>query len=208
MKNRKEFYEPFINFMKQTVEVDQETVTMVATHSREITISKKQFVLMENDFCNRVLFIVSGKAKSYYTNPNGKTSNWMFHFNDENSNPKNLFLVDYKSFLGNVPSSVSIVSLTEIKAILFTREQIKFLKEYSASYAKWLSLLNEAAFVITYNRVFSLLALSAKERYEKLLLEEPYLLQLFSNYDVASYLGLAPQSLSRISAQSKYKVHI
>ncbi len=203
MKDQTEFYEPFINFMQQTVEVDQETIAMVATHSREVIIPKRQFVLMENDFCNKVLFIVSGKAKSYYTNPNGKTSNWMFHFNDENSNPKNLFLVDYKSFLGLMPSSVSIVSLTEIKAILFTRQQINYLIAHSLSYAKWMSKLNEAAFVITYDRVFSLLTLSAKERYKKLLAEEPYLLQLFSNYDIASYLGLAPQSLSRISAQSK-----
>lgn len=41
-------------------------------------------------------------------------------FNNETSISKNLFVVDYKSFLSNQHSSISIETLTEVKAILFT----------------------------------------------------------------------------------------
>jgi len=197
------FYQPFLDFMSKTVELDQETIGLIAANCREVTIGKKQFILREREKCNKVLFLVSGTAKSYYTDEYGKTSTWMFHFNDRNSNPKNLFLVDYKSFLGGQHSSISIESVTELKAILFTKEQVNFLLSHSLVYARWTSKLNESAFVITYDRVFTLLTLSAKARYEKLLTEEPYLLQLFSNYDIASYLGIAPQSLSRIRHQAE-----
>lgn len=197
------FYQPFLDFMRRSVELDQETIALIAVSCKQVTIAKKQFILQENELCNKVLFLVSGTAKSFYTDEFGKTSTWMFHFNDRNSNPKNLFLVDYKSFLGHQPSSISIESVTDIRAILFTREQVSFLLERSLVYARWTSKLNETAFVITYDRVFTLLTLSAKERYEKLLAEEPHLLQLFSNYDIASYLGVAPQSLSRIRHQQE-----
>lgn len=56
----------------------------------------------------------------------------------------------------------------------------------------------KSAFLHTYDRVFTLLTMTATERYNKLLKEEPQLLQMFSNYYIASYLGIAPQSLSRI----------
>lgn len=195
------FYQPFLDFMSKSVELDQEVIALVAANCKEVTIPKKQFILQERELCNKVLFLLSGTAKSYYTDEFGKTSTWMFHFNNQHSNPKNLFLVDYKSFLGSQPSSISIQSVTEIRAILFSSAQVKFLLNHSLVYARWTSKLNEAAFVITYNRVFTLLTLSAKDRYEKLLAEEPHLLQLFSNYDIASYLGVAPQSLSRIRHQ-------
>lgn len=198
------FYQPFLDFMSRTVVLDQETIALVAANCKEVTIPKKQFILREKEKCNKVLFLVSGTAKSYYIDEHGKTSTWMFHFNDRNSNPKNLFLVDYKSFLGGQDSSISIESVTEIKAIQFSKEQVDLLLAHSLVYARWTSKLNEAAFVITYDRVFTLLTLSAKARYEKLLAEEPYLLQLFSNYDIASYLGVAPQSLSRIRHQAEW----
>jgi CRP-like cAMP-binding protein len=184
--------------MTKTVSLDDATTILIKANCREVIIPKKQFILLENDFCNKVYFLVSGKAKSFYTEQSGKTFNWLFHFNEPTSNPKNLFLVDYKSFLSDQRSSISIKSLTEIRAIVFTKEQSEFLIEHSLIYERWIRKLNEMAFTITYNRVFTLLTLNAADRYDKLLKEEPHLLQLFSNYEVASYLGLAPQSLSRI----------
>jgi len=45
---------------------------------------------------------------------------------------------------------------------------------------------------------FTLLTLNARARYELLLREEPHLLNKFQHYLIASYIGVAPQSLSRL----------
>jgi hypothetical protein len=58
--------------------------------------------------------------------------------------------------------------------------------------------MSETAYQNVHNRAFTLLTMNAKERYLKILEEEPYLLNKFQHYLIASYLGVAPQSLSRL----------
>jgi CRP-like cAMP-binding protein len=86
-------------------------------------------------------------------------------------------------------------------ALVIPREAVDYLMEKSLKYERWVRKLNESAYLHMYDRAFTLLTMSATERYHKLLKEEPHLLQMFSNYYIASYLGIAPQSLSRIRSQ-------
>jgi CRP-like cAMP-binding protein len=88
-----------------------------------------------------------------------------------------------------------------VKVLVFSRQQVTYLIEHSHSYERWMRRLNENAFMHMYDRAFVLLTMTATDRYKKLLKEEAHLLQMFSNYYIASYLGIAPQSLSRIRSQ-------
>ncbi|KAA2238529.1 Crp/Fnr family transcriptional regulator [Chitinophaga agrisoli] len=190
--------QPFFDVMGRFVKLDESVMELVAANTREVTFSKKELVLEEGVNSNKAYFIVSGKARSYYTDYTGKTTTWLFHFNTPESNLKNLFLVDYKSYLSEQLSSITIETLTDVKAILFTREAVSSMIESSLLFERWMRKLNERSFIYTYDRVFAMLTMSAADRYEKLLKDEPHLLQMFSNHYIASYLGIAPQSLSRI----------
>jgi len=195
-----EAYKPYFDLINKYVAIDQETKDLVIANSKRVSLTKKQLLLQEGENCNTVYFIISGKARSYYTDFSGKTTTWWFHFNTAQSNIKNLFLVDYKSFLSKLQSTLSIETLTEVEAIVFSREQVNYLINSSILYERWMRILNEQSFINTYDRVFTLLTMSATDRYEKLIQDEPHLLQLFSNHYIASYLNIAPQSLSRIRA--------
>ena len=199
--------DPFLLFFNTLIKVDDATIKLVEDHCRVVTIPRKKIVLHEGDLANRVYFVVSGKARSFYTDFSGKTTTWLFHFNVPESHIKNLFLVDYKGFVSNQPSQISIETLTEVRAILFTREQTDFLIEHSAIFERGMRRISDASFTRVYDRIYTLLTMSADQRYKKLLKEEPHLLQLFSNNDIASYLGVAPQSLSRIKAIHAHGKH-
>jgi hypothetical protein len=88
------------------------------------------------------------------------------------------------------------------KALVFTQEAVAHLMENSLPYEIWMRKLNEMAYISMYDRAFALLTMSATQRYHKLLHDESHLMQMFSNHYIASYLGIAPQSLSRIRAQN------
>ncbi|MFO0488518.1 MAG: hypothetical protein ACK5ZY_09630 [Cyclobacteriaceae bacterium] len=62
------------------------------------------------------------------------------------------------------------------------------------------SLIEQGGVTINcvHKRAFTLLTLNARARYELLLREEPHLLNKFQHYLIASYIGVAPQSLSRL----------
>jgi CRP-like cAMP-binding protein len=174
---------------------------LVASQLSEITFPQKHLIFPEGGICHKIYFVISGTARSFYTDFSGLTVTWAFHFNTNRSLIRNVFITDYRAFLTNKPSSLAVEILSELRAYVFTREIINYLMEQSLKYEIWMRKLNESAYVSMFDRTFTLLTMSATERYQKLLKDEPHLLQMFSNYYIASYLGIAPQSLSRIRTQ-------
>ena len=193
--------EPYFEFVGKYVELDSEVKQTIASQVSEVTFPEKHVILSEGGISNKVYFMLSGAARSYYIDPSGVTVTWSFHFNNNRSLIRNVFVTDYRAFLTNKPSSIAIETLGEVTALVFTKEAVNYLMEKSLQYEVWMRKLNEMAYVSMYDRAFSLLTMSASERYHKLLNEEPHLMQMFSNYYIASYLGIAPQSLSRIRTQ-------
>ena len=193
--------EPYFEYVRKYAELDSEIMQLTASVISEITFPKKQIILSEGNVSNKVYFIVSGTARSYYTDFSGMTVTWSFHFNNDQSVIRNVFAVDYRAFLTNKLSSISIETLSEVSALVFTKEAVNYLMEKSLKYEIWMRKLNEMAYVTMFGRAFTLLTMSAAERYHKLVNEESHLLQMFSNHYIASYLGIAPQSLSRIRSQ-------
>jgi CRP-like cAMP-binding protein len=187
--------------MRKFVEPDAGTMQLIAAHTSEVTLPEKHLLLLEGSPCDKIYFIISGLGRSYYTDFSGKTITWNFHFNTAESTSKNLFATDYRAFLNNKLSSVAIETLSEVNALLFTKAEVNYLIEKSFTYERWMRKLNETAFMNMYDRAFTLLTMAAADRYNKLVKEESHLLQMFSNYYIASYLGIAPQSLSRIRSQ-------
>ena len=190
--------EPYFKYIQKYTELDSETKQLTATQINEITFRQKEVILSEGAICNKVYFIVTGTARSYYTDFSGVTVTWSFHFNNNLSLIRNAFVTDYRAFITNKPSSITIEALSDISALVFTKEAVDYLMKKSLTYEIWMRKLNENAYVAMFDRAFGLLTMSASERYQKLLDDEPHLLQMFSNYYIASYLGIAPQSLSRI----------
>jgi len=190
--------EPYFEFMRKTIKLDSDLMQFVAAHLSETTFPPKHIILQEGSICNKIYFIVSGTARSYYIDPSGVTVTWAFHFNNKASINRNFFAVDYRAFLTNTPSSIAIETLSEVNALIFTREELNYLMENSPKYETFMRKLNEKSYLGMFDRAFTLLTMSATERYHKLLNDEPHLLQMFSNHYIASYIGIAPQSLSRI----------
>ena len=193
--------EPYFEYVRKYVELDSETKQLIASQLSEISFPEKHIILSEGGICNKVYFVLSGTARSYYIDFSGMTVTWSFHFNNNLSLIRNVFVTDYRAFLTNKPSSIAVETLSEVSALVFTKEAVNYLMEKSLKYEIWMRKLNENAYVSMYDRAFSLLTMSATERYHKLLNDEPHLMQMFSNYYIASYLGIAPQSLSRIRTQ-------
>ena len=190
--------EPYFKFIQKYADWDPETKQLAALQINEITFRQKEIILSEGTICTKAYFITSGTARSYYTDFSGVTVTWSFHFNNDMSLVRNVFATDYRAFLTSQPSSITIEALSDVRALVLTKEAIDYLMKKSLAYEIGVRKLNENAYVSMFDRAFSLLTLSASERYQKLLDDEPHLLQMFSNYYIASYLGIAPQSLSRI----------
>jgi hypothetical protein len=81
------------------------------------------------------------------------------------------------------------------------------LDEFLSKNKKWEHLariwLHDTYFAATYKRVISLMSETAKARYERLLDEYPSITKQVKSYHIASYLGIAPQTLSKLKYESR-----
>lgn len=192
------FCAPFLTYVSRDIVLDEATKTLITQNCQLVKFAKGEQLLNIGNVCQYVYFIIKGECVSNLTDFNGKRITWFFHFNRPESTVKNVFAVDYKSFLLRQPATLSIETLSAVIAIRFSFESVNNLIVQSPAVEKWLRLVNERAFIHIYDRTNTLLTLPATDRYQKLLKEEPFLLNMFSNYLIASYLHVAPPSLSRI----------
>jgi len=192
------FVAPFFEFVSKDMALDDETMALIAQNCELVSFEKGSRLLEVDSDSRYIYFIVEGEGISYFTDYKGKTTTWFFHFNKPVGSVKNIFAVDYKSFLSGTPATISIEALSKVTAIRFSRENIDILSNSTMVFDRWIRLVNERALIMIYDRVSTLLTLSATDRYRKFLKDEPFLLDMFSNYHIASYLAVAPQSLSRI----------
>jgi CRP-like cAMP-binding protein len=194
---------PLLNYLGKIVSLDNSAVEIILDNCSEILIPKGQIIFNEGEIAKYAYFILSGKAWSFYTDDTGKTITWSFHFNELQSEFNHLFIVDYKSFLTQTPGTMSIGALTDIRALKIGHWGFDPQFSLVPVLEKCLRKLNEYSFMFAYDRVFTLLTMSATDQYNKLLKNEPYLLQMFNDRYLASYIGVEPQSLSRIRRNIK-----
>ena len=173
---------PFVNFIMEFVPLSDSNSDLL---EKELTCKKFKTgdkILQEGSICKNILFIVSGKARSFFINHEGQDLTWKFHFNDTESKFENYFLFDYYSFLTQTPTSLSFQAIEDIEVVMLSYDSIQKLTSNSHILEKVASKMSENAYHNVHKRAFTLLTLNAKERYLQLLKEEPYLLNKFICY--------------------------
>ena len=106
--------------------------------------------------------------------------------------------MDFASFSQQQPSLMTFEALeaTEVYAISYEDREALFGVD-----KKWEHFgrkVSEEVYSVNYYRIVSMLVDSAEERYQKLLSESPELFEVVPQHYIASYLGITPQSLSRL----------
>jgi CRP-like cAMP-binding protein len=192
----------FLKYLCTIVNLDAESIRMIQERAKEVSFPKGHVISAAGTVCRYSYFLIKGEARSYYTHFSGKTITWTFHFNQRVSYVKNLLIVDYKSFLNGQPASLTIETLTHVTAVQISKADLDYVLEHSLICERAIRKISDQSFIVAYNRAFTLLTMSATERYHTLIKEEPHLLKMFSNMYIASYLGITPQSLSRIRSNN------
>lgn len=157
------------------------------------SFEKGDFLCREGQVENHIFFIVNGATRNYFSK-DGKEFTVGFHFENE-------FVTAYYSLLTREPSPFSIEAVEPVEVILIPE---KFLNSFYESYKSGERigrLLAQAQYVRRIEREMELMSLTGEERYLKLLEQNPKLVQSFSIKHLSSYLGIQPESLSRIRRQ-------
>ncbi|MBI4418806.1 MAG: Crp/Fnr family transcriptional regulator [Ignavibacteriales bacterium] len=169
--------------------------TSYFTHKR---IRKRQFLLQEGEICRHIAFVTAGCLRAYTVDHKGGEHVIQFAVAD-------WWISDLSSYLTGAPATYTIDALQDSEVLLLERTARDTLLETVPAMERFFRLLQEANYIATHRRLSDSLSASAEERYVTFLKTYPNLAEQISQGHIASYLGITPQSLSRIRREMTRK---
>jgi CRP-like cAMP-binding protein len=161
-------------------------------------IKKRQFLLQEGDVCRQMFFVEKGCLREYTIDHKGEEHILQFAIED-------WWVSDLQSFLTGSPSSHNIDALQDSEVLSIDQTGRDNLLKAVPKIERFFRLLLEANYIATHRRINDSLAISAEERYLAFIKTYPALIEQVPQSQIASYLGITPQSLSRIRKELTQK---
>lgn len=185
-----EMIDSLISAIKKTVNVNLNEEEIILTLFNLKVYQKGELFLKEGEVCRQVGFIEKGLVR-YYINDDGEEKTYGF-------GKENEFTCNYESFVPQTPSSQIIQAMEDSKIWVISYDNLQEFYKKIQEGERFGRIVIEQVFVQTFKDRNAFYTDSPKSRYQKFIKEHPDLQQRLSQYYIASYVGVKPQSLSRI----------
>jgi CRP/FNR family transcriptional regulator, anaerobic regulatory protein len=187
---RADEYTPLKNFILRLLDVsDEEWMAHRDCLSRR-TLRKGELYIAEGEVCNYVSFINHGALRMYRI-LNGQEHSKFFAFENE-------YMSEYESFLTRKPSVYYVKAMEDCELIELHHNKVQQLYQAFPVWEKYGRLIAEGLFLELCCRTERLQYHSSEENYLHLMANYPRIIERVPQHHIASYLGIQPESLSRI----------
>ena len=163
---------------------------IVTSLFKEKTYKKGDFFLAEGQICKQVGFVAKGLMR-YYINHDGEEKTYAF-------SQENNYVCNYESFLPQSPSSKIIQALEDSDVLVISYNDLQIFYANVREGERFGRIAIEAVFIQLLQDICSFYIETPGLRYERFIKNHADLQQRISQYHIASYVGVKPQSLSRI----------
>lgn len=179
-----------IGSIQSFIDVTPKEIDDIKRLWKEKSIKKGELFLEEGKVCKHVGFIVKGIMR-YYINQDGEEKTYAFA--QESS-----FVCNNESFIPQIPSTKIIQALEDCDILQISYDDLQTFYKSIKHAERFGRLVIEQVFIQTLQDLSSFYTDTPEIRYEKFIYKHTDLQQRISQYHIASYVGVKPQSLSRI----------
>jgi CRP-like cAMP-binding protein len=190
---RTDYFDDLVASMRFGEEIPREELRALFKLKKTIVVEKNSYFLRAGEVAGRIGYNVSGLMRIFYITDSGTEINK--HFCVEKS-----LAVNYDSFLRREESKTCIQALEDTKLLVIDYDAYAYLLTRHPCWQNVAKKLSEMLVLISHKRESELLLMNAQERYAQFVRDSPNLVDRISQYHIASYLGITPESLSRIRA--------
>ncbi|MCF0069372.1 Crp/Fnr family transcriptional regulator [Dyadobacter sp. CY261] len=161
-------------------------------------LRKRQYLLQEGDVCRYMAFIVKGAGRMYTMKENSQETIVRLAV-------ESWWLGDYESYNLYSPSIYYIEMTEDSDVLLVTHESMQDLVAAVPAIDEMVREIDRRGAIATQKRIHAAISLDAEERYELLAKTYPEFIRRFPQSMIASYLGISPETLSRVRKKTLYK---
>jgi len=182
---------PIIEHFSNYLPLSDSEILELESKLIEKKVKRRQFILQEGDVCKHYTFVVNGCFKMYKVDNKGLEHNLQFSI-------ENGWIADIGSFYSNKPSELYIEALEQSTILQIAKPDLLYLYSQYPKFDRNFRVLIENAFISLQKRVLQNISSTAEERYLDFLKNYPNLFNRISNVQIASYIGVTPEFLSKI----------
>lgn len=181
----------FKKFIRQIAPISDKEFDETVIYFQKQTLYKGDYFVKQGQVCRKIAFIYKGALRTFYLNDKAEETTSCFC-------TENNLTTSYKSFILQQPSSLSIQALEDTGLLVISFENLQKLYRTSIVWQNIGRSFAEREYIVMEQYASVLNNEDAKEKYIRLLREQPTVLQKATIQDIASFLGITRRTLSRI----------
>ncbi|MDJ1466785.1 Crp/Fnr family transcriptional regulator [Cytophagaceae bacterium DM2B3-1] len=187
-------YDIFHKYLEEKITLTSEESERIRSFAIIKKLRKRQYLLQEGDVWQYHAFITKGCVRTYSVDDKGNEH--VIGFASEN-----WWTGDRESLLSGNPSRFNIDAIEDSEIVLFTNANFELLCSEISAFNNLINSILQRSFVVAQNRIEAALSYTAEEKYLNFVNKYPGFATRIPQSMIASYLGMTPETLSRIRSQ-------
>ncbi|WDF57040.1 Crp/Fnr family transcriptional regulator [Mucilaginibacter sp. KACC 22063] len=155
------------------------------------SLKRKEFLLEDGQICKYSAFTLSGCLRGYTVDENGLEHVLSFA-------PQGWWMADMYSLISQKPGTLNIEAIEKTDILLLSKADQEKLYEQVPKFERFFRIITENSLVAYQQRLMDNLSLTAEERYLNFCKRYPTLIHTLPKKDIATYIGVTPEFLSRM----------
>ena len=189
--DEQEAYQKLYNYTSQRVAIQPADWELMKQYYHLRKVSKKDFFLKEGSTNFNQGFVADGTLRVYYTDTKGNEHVLYFAFAD-------WWVGDLSAFHFDDAATLNVQALEESYILEISKEDLEYLFDQIPALERLFRVMAQRTLAVLQKRFLMTVSAHAEERYQELLQRHPGIEQIVAQHQIASYLGILPESLSRM----------
>lgn len=187
-------YATLEKFLKSKTNLDDKTLQEICSYFSLIKTNRNEILLSYDQVCKNYYFINKGCIRLFTVSSDGNESSRYFAFEGN-------FATALPSFIDQLPAEEYLQTIEKSELLSISRTDFYHLVNTLPEFAKIYTEILELGFIVAQKRIYGFQGFDALAKVKWLIHHQPQLLLRVSNKMAASYLGIAPSTLSRINSK-------
>ena len=184
-------FDRLVKHLQSTVHFTNDDMAKLSPFIEPSLVKKKEYLFRQGEIARYVGFVNRGCLRYYFTDDKANEHILYFAFEE-------WWVGDLNSFYMNEPSPNCLQALEECELFLFNLTSFEGARKLIPAFDEFITIKHRRAYTSTQQQSFESKASTAEEKYKKLLGSSPDVFQRVPQHYIASFLGITPESLSRI----------
>ena len=179
--------------IQNKLQLENDELNTILSCFKLVQVKKNEQLLQSGTVADKIYFIKKGCLRLYYSTEDHITTRFMAF--------EGTFLTSIVSLISREPSTEYIEAVENSELLAISYDDFFRLRNTIPQWDKMYIYILEYGLTVITSKLSTLLTQNAAERYRNLLKNNPELIQRLSNANLASYLNISPETLSRIKSQ-------